>query len=695
MESLIYSHKIVAIIQARIGSTRFPGKVLADVVGKPLILRALNQFRCSKLIDQYVVAIPNNSEDDYLSNYLSAEGVELFRGSSDDVLDRYHQAAIRYKASVIVRLTSDCPLHSGDTIDEVISAFLKNNIDYAANRLPYSRPDGQDVEVFNFNTLNLAAIQATSKCDREHVTPWMIRNKNITKLLVKHKESGSSIIASKMRWTVDYPEDLEFVSNVWKLLDKNNIRTPNYYEILRVTESMYEKKSKRIPNEGYLISIFNEANSDFALPLKIIKSSTLSKVSESLIPGGAQTYSKSWKQHIRGVSPEFLDHGKGANVFDVDGNEYVDLIQGLLPNILGYAHPTVDKAAYDRAKSGHSFSMPHPLEIELAKRLVEIIPCAEMVRFGKNGSDATAGAIRVARAFTGKERVAVCGYHGWQDWFIGSTSRYFGVPNCVRELAHPFTYNNLDELDQLLSKYPDEFAAVIMEPFNFYWPSEGYLNEVKKLTHKHKALLIFDEICSGFHFGLGGAQKLFGVIPDMACFGKAMGNGYPISAVVGRKDVMKTFDEAFVSFTFAGDVSAIAASITVLDILQHTDAYEKMNSAGEQLFNGMKFFAKLSGLEDFSIIGHHNWPLFSFKGKVHQGENLELKALWLQEVTRRGVLVIATHNISAALTQKDVDKVLTAYAHAFKVIQSVRAKNLNPMDFLEGSIPTAAFKARG
>lgn len=694
MELIEKKPKILAIIQARMGSTRLPGKVLSDVAGRPLILRALNQFRASKLVDQFVIAIPAGIKDDHLSEYLSGIGIEVFRGSSHDVLDRYYQTAIRYKASVIVRLTADCPLHSGDTIDEVIAAFLDRKVDYAANRMPYSRPDGQDVEVFKFDTLKLASNLATSKADREHVTPWMIRNENVSRLIVKHQDDGMCS-ASKMRWTVDYPDDLEFVSEVWRLLDKRSSKTHNYYEILRVINTMDEIKSSKIPNEGYFKSIYDEANSEFALPLNISKSSELAAASELLIPGGAQTYSKSWKQHIRGVSPEFLDYGQGANVFDVDGNEYVDLIQGLLPNILGYAHPEVDKSAYDRARRGHSFSMAHPLEIELAKRLVDIIPCAEMVRFGKNGSDATAGAIRVARAYTGKERVAVCGYHGWQDWYIGSTSRHIGVPKCVRELAHPFSYNNLDELDGLLSQYPGEFAAVIMEPFNFYWPADGYLEGVKKLAHKHKALLIFDEICSGFHFGLGGAQKLFGVTPDMACFGKAMGNGYPISAIVGRKDVMKVFDDAFVSFTFAGDVSAMAASLTVLDILQHTDAYEKMNAAGEQLFNGIKVFAKLSKLENFIISGHHNWPIFSFKEAGQQNEDLGAKALWLQEVTRRGVLVIATHNISAALKQKDVDKVLSAYAHAFKVLQLVRDKNLNPIDFLQGNPPAAAFRARG
>ena len=176
---------------------------------------------------------------------------------------------------------------------------------------------------------------------------------------------------------------------------------------------------------------------------------------------------------------------------------------------------------------GHSFSLPHPLEVELAERLTRIIPCAEKVRFGKNGSDATSGAVRAARALTGRERIACCGYHGWQDWYIGSTTRNAGVPEAVRALTHPFQYNNLESLRNLMDEHPGEFAAVIMEPVNFLPPAPGFLEGVKELTHRHGALLIFDEICTGFHFGLGGAQKKFGVTPDMACFGKAMGNGFP------------------------------------------------------------------------------------------------------------------------------------------------------------------------
>jgi glutamate-1-semialdehyde aminotransferase len=318
-----------------------------------------------------------------------------------------------------------------------------------------------------------------------------------------------------------------------------------------------------------------------------------------------------------------------------------------------------------------------------------------MVRFGKNGSDATAGAVRVARAYTGREHVAVCGYHGWQDWFIGSTSRSAGVPKAVQELVHPFPYNNLEALEVLLSSRSGQFGAVIMEPVNFNWPAPDYLAKVKEITHRHGALLIFDEICSGFHFGLGGAQKLFGVTPDLATFGKAMGNGWPISCIVGRRDVMKVFEDAFVSFTFAGDVSAMAAAMKVLDILESGEAYARMTAAGTKLYDGARVMASAAGLQNlFQLKGHPHWPLFSFvNGKGV--DDPAARALWIQEVTRRGVLILTTFNVCAVLDELSTTTVLSAFAHAFKRLAKARELGVSPESWLDGPIPVPAFRARG
>ena len=259
---------------------------------------------------------------------------------------------------------------------------------------------------------------------------------------------------------------------------------------------------------------------------------------EQVIPLGSQTFSKSRIAYPHGVSPFFIERGQGCQVWDVDGNQYLDFVSSLLCVTLGYADADVNSAVSRQLADGVIFSLPHKLETEVAEQLVELIPCAEQVRFGKNGSDATAAAIRLARAVTGREHVAVCGYHGWQDWYIGSTTRDLGVPAAVKALTHSFSYNNLASLEALFSQYP--LAAVILEPMNLNWPEPGFLEGIRALCDRHGAVLIFDEIITGFRFAIGGAQQLFGVTPDLACFGKGMANGLPISALAVANWVQMT-----------------------------------------------------------------------------------------------------------------------------------------------------------
>jgi glutamate-1-semialdehyde aminotransferase len=331
--------------------------------------------------------------------------------------------------------------------------------------------------------------------------------------------------------------------------------------------------------------------------------------------------------------------------------------------------------------------------VQLAERLARLIPCAEMVRFGKNGSDATSGAVRAARAFTGREHIACCGYHGWQDWYIGSTTRNAGVPAAVRGLTHPFVYNDLGSLEKLLREHRGEFAAVIMEPVNFVEPAPGFLAGVKSLAQEHGALLIFDEICSGFHFGLGGAQKIFSVTPDLACFGKAMGNGFPISCVLGRSDVMRIFDEIFYSFTFAGEVASMAAAMKVLDILEQTDALARMEANGRVLQDGIAAMAKQAGLaERVKIVGRPQWSLLKFCD-ANGGDSPLLKNLFQQEAMKRGVLLLATHNLTAAHDGPAIHETLEVYAEVIKTLAEW-VQDSNPPRFLDGPMTQPVFRVR-
>lgn len=387
------------------------------------------------------------------------------------------------------------------------------------------------------------------------------------------------------------------------------------------------------------------------------------------IPLGSQTFSKSHIQFPTEAAPHFLDRGIGSHVWDVDGNEYVDFVNGLLPVILGYCDPDVDEAVKQQIGRGVSFSLATELEIELAEILTSHIPCAEMVRFGKNGTDATSAAIRLARAFTGHERVAVCGYHGWQDWYIGSTLRFKGVPNAVRDLTHSFAYNNLDSLEKVLSQHKSEFAAVILEPMNIAYPAEGFLQGVKALAHKHGALLVFDEIITGFRFSMSGAQGMFGVIPDLASFGKSMGNGYPISAVVGRADVMREMEDIFFSGTFGGEALSLAASIATINKIKKEKVLDRLAAIGTQITTSVESLIAKHGLQDcVAITGHPSWTLLSFKD-TSTATLWEIKSLYLQEVIGSGILTGGSHNTSFAHSADDLATLDQAQDVAFGIVR--------------------------
>lgn len=410
---------------------------------------------------------------------------------------------------------------------------------------------------------------------------------------------------------------------------------------------------------------------------------------EQTIPLGSQTFSKSRTQFPRGISPYFITRAKGARVWDADGNEYVDFINSQCSVTLGYNDPDVTAAVRAQLEDGVIFSLPHPIEMEVAERIVEMVPCAEKVRFGKNGSDATAGAIRIARAFTGRDRVAVCGYHGWQDWYIGSTARNRGVPQATRDLTTTFAFNDADSLKSVLDGHPGEFAAVILEPMNVTEPTPEFLGAVKDLAHAAGALLVFDETITGFRFANGGAQERFGVTPDLATFGKGLANGYPVSAVTGRADVMKLMEEVFFSFTFGGETLSLAAAKATLDKLRGGPVLATMRMTGETVKAGIEaLIAKHDLSHMLSVSGDATWSFVNFKDT--QNYTLwELKTLYMQEIFERGVLAYGTQNISAAHGPTEVDALLTAYDAAFAALaeadsnrtmaQMLRCKPLEPL----------------
>ncbi|NLW92064.1 MAG: aminotransferase class III-fold pyridoxal phosphate-dependent enzyme [Syntrophomonadaceae bacterium] len=407
------------------------------------------------------------------------------------------------------------------------------------------------------------------------------------------------------------------------------------------------------------------------------------------IPLGTQTFSKSKTQYPYGVSPYYMERGQGSHVWDIDGNEYIDFINGLDCISLGYNDPDVNAAVAEQLQNGHIFSLPHLLEVEVAEKIIAMVPCAEMVRFGKNGSDATAGAIRLARAYTGRDHVAVCGYHGWQDWYIGSTARNLGVPQATRDLTHSFVYNNTSSLQDLFNQWPDQIAAVIMEPMNVEVPAEGFLQKVKDLAHKNGTLFVFDETVTGFRFAKGGAQEYFGVVPDLATFGKGLSNGFPLSAVTGKAEIMKLMEEIFFSFTFGGETLSLAAARATLDKLEREPVIETLRQQGDKVIKGVKVLLNKYELNSImSISGHPSWSFLAFRDSGNYSQ-WDLKTLFMQEVLARGIITLGTHNMSYCHSDADIEKLLQCYDEVFQIIQDgiksgclekyLRCKPLEPL----------------
>lgn len=411
------------------------------------------------------------------------------------------------------------------------------------------------------------------------------------------------------------------------------------------------------------------------------------------IPLGSQTFSKSKTQYPLGVSPFFIQRGQGSRVWDVDGNEYVDFINGLAAITLGYSDPDVDAAVRRQLEDGIIFSLPHPLEMDVAEQLVKLVPCAEMVRFGKNGSDATSGAIRLARAFTGRDHVAVCGYHGWQDWYIGSTARNRGVPIATQNLTHTWVYNNIGSLDKLFQTYPGQIAAVMLEPMNVVEPLPGFLESVKELAHKYGAILIFDETVTGFRYAIGGAQAHFGVTPDLATFGKGLANGYPVSAVAGRADIMRLMEEVFFSFTFGGEALSLAAALATMKKLEREPVTETLYRQGRKLLERLASIVNEAGASDFlGVAGNPTWS-FLLINDTDIYSQWQIKTLFLQEMFARGILTIGSHNMSYSHSDIDLDKLFSAYSEVIPMlVDAVRNRKLEVMLRCESLQPL--FKVR-
>lgn len=662
--------KIIAVTQARMGSSRLPNKILKKVGDKSLLRLHINRVLLSKKINKFIVATTVEDQDVEVVDHVKKLNVETFRGSENDVLDRFYQAVKNENADFIVRLTSDCPLLDAKLVDSIIEYTLKNDLDYCSNTLDPKYPDGQDVEIFKFSALEKAWKEATLLSDREHVTPYIWRNssyKGGTVFLADNYEEGLDY--GSIRMTVDEPQDYELIC----LLVDELGETKEWIEYARFIQQNEKAHFNQniIRNEGFLKSLKKD---------NLMKTGQeLYKKAKTLIPGGTMLLSKRPEMFLPEQWPSYYSKAKGCKVWDLDGKEYLDMsIMGIGTNTLGYGNEQVDEAVRAVVAKGNMSTFNCPEEVELAERLVAMHPWGDMMRFCRTGGEANAVAIRIARAASGKDKVAICGYHGWHDWYIstnisekGGLSGHLlpglepaGVPKGLAGTTLPFMYNDIEAVKELIHNNPD-LGVLKMEVSRNHGPAEGYLEEIRSLTKKHGIILIFDECTSGFRETFGGLHKKFGVEPDMAMFGKALGNGYAITGVLGTKEVMQAAQKTFISSTFWTERIGPAAALATLDVMKEKNSWDIITKQGEKITAKWKELGGKYGLE-LSTAGLSALTTFSIKSNNW----LAYKTYLTQEMLKKGILAANGVYVCTEHTDEHIERYFHELDSVFANIRS-------------------------
>ena len=649
--------KVVAIVQARMGSTRFPKKVMRLIQGRPMIDLLLERLSQCTRIDSIVLATSDQSSDDELASHVQGLGYHVTRGSERDVLARYWQAARSLRPGVIVRITGDCPLIDPQVVDAVIEQ-LQPGVDYVANTSPPTFPDGLDTEVFTFEALERAALNATKINEREHVTPYIRESGQFT--LRNHAHSRDE---SGRRWTVDEPEDFEVVEQVFQHFHPRTVF--GWEEVLRLSREqpdIFAANQHLIRNEGANMS----------------EGQKLWSRARRVIPGGNMLLSKRPEMFLPEQWPSYFQSAKGCRVRDLDGNEYVDMsVMGVGPNLLGYSHSEIDEAVVEVARSGNMSTLNCPEEVYLAERLVEMHPWADMARFARSGGEANAIAVRIARAASGRDKVAICGYHGWHDWYLSANLaddqgldghllpglEPRGVPRSLAGQTLPFHYNDIGELEQLFLDHPD-IGVIKMEVSRNEGPAPGYLEQVRDLATRKNAVLIFDECTSGFRETFGGLHKKYGVEPDLAMFGKALGNGYAITGVIGRRGVMEAAQTTFISSTFWTERIGPTAALKTLEVMEREKSWETVTAIGHRVRKSWSDLADAHGLS-ISIAGLPALSTFSF----HSKNALAYKTLITQEMLKKGYLANTAFYACVGHTSDRVDAYMEALDEVFAIVR--------------------------
>ncbi len=672
--------KTVAIVQARMGSTRLPGKVMRDLEGSPMIAVLLDRLSRAKRVDEIVLATSTDPRNDPLAACVEALGYRCFRGDETDVLGRFLVAARGAGADVVVRITGDCPLVDPDVVDRVIGEFAASGVDYCSNVAPPTFPDGLDTEVFTLAALERAAAETDAAFDHEHVTPYLRTPGRFSTLNVTHTEDRSAL-----RLTVDQAADLAVMRAVFARF------APDHHfgweEVARLADrepQLFAANAAIQANEGSRLS----------------NGQKLWKRAKEIIPGGNMLLSKRSEMFLPEQWPSYFSKTKGCSVWDLDGVEYRDMsLMGVGTNTLGYSHPEVDAAVMATVQAGNMSTLNCPEEVALAEKLIELHPWAEMVRLARSGGEANAIAVRIARAASGRDEIAICGYHGWHDWYLATNLGNEkgldghllpgldpnGVPRALLGTVHPFEYNNLPQLEALLDQHP--IGVIKMEVSRNAGPAPGFLEEIRALATARGIVLVFDECTSGFRETFGGLHKKYGVEPDLAIFGKALGNGYAVTAVIGRRSVMDAAQTSFISSTFWTERIGPSAAVKTLDVMAEVKSWEAITAIGHKVRAGWQAAADAHGLK-IAIAGLPSLSTYAFQSKTA----LEYKTLVTQEMLAKGWLASTNCYASMAHTDAILSDYFADLDGVFALIAECEHGGRKVAELLKGPVCHAGFK---
>lgn len=655
--------KTLIIAQARMGSTRVPGKVMRNLEGMPVLHWVFKACDTAEGADGVIIATSTLEADNVIAEYCFANWIPCFRGSEWDVVDRFYQCALEHKADILLRVTCDCPFLDPRVISEVIKLREMTGAAYASNIHPATYPDGLDVECFTFDALAETHREATRPTDRDCVTQYIVRN--------RHKFPARNLTCplpglDKERWVLDTEEDWNFCKEL-----AVSAKSPgqSYVKLRSILDANPHLRNINNADRGAGRNerFYDALSAEATPPRQFHTSARLFEQASSIIPFGAQTFSKSYLQYPKDKAPLLVSHADGARIYDVDGNDYIDLVSALLPVILGYRDQDVDRAIRDQLDSGISLSLATELEYKLSKKLCDLIPCAEMVKFGKNGTDVTSAAVRLARAYTKRNHIIICGgYHGWADWALQYTERMAGVPQSFDITRRPFG----SDLSIFESR---SIAAVIVEPNS----DPDYLQSLREFCTKYGIVLIFDEVITGFRYSLGGAQKLWGVTPDLACFGKAMANGMPLSALVGKREIMRKCappDNIFYSGTFFGETLSLAASLATIGKMERENVIAHITATGVELDREIHLSIRRNGIDDFvKVGGYYPRTTLSFTDD-------RVKTMFMEEMIQCGILITNSNNLTFAHRKSELQRIVAAYTTTFeKIAAAIRTKNLDQL----------------